>query len=100
LISDDENSDAKAERMDESGEDTSVSKPEKAITDEGTDSVSKNRKEAVQKETAKQSRMNQELKKLDSLFNPTGMERQLVVETDGDGEMKQTRKSICVPTRV
>jgi hypothetical protein len=33
----------------------------------------------------KQSRMNRELKQLDSLFNPSGMERQLIIENDEDG---------------
>jgi hypothetical protein len=63
LIPDNEDSDAKAERMDASGEDTSASKPDKAITDEGTDSESESRIEAAQKATAKQSRINRELKK-------------------------------------
>jgi hypothetical protein len=60
LIPDNEDSDTKAGRMDASGEDASASKPD-------------------------ESRMNQELKQLDSLFNPSGMERQLIIENDEDG---------------
>lgn len=92
LIPDDDDSDAEAERMDKSGEDTSASDPIEAITDEGTDNEENNRREAVQKATAKQSRMNRELRKLDSSFNPTGMERQLIIETDEEGN--ETNKEV------
>jgi hypothetical protein len=85
LIPDDDDSDTEAERMDKNGEETSASEPNKAITEEGTNNEEDSRREAVQKATAKQSRMNRELKKLDSSFIPTGMERQLIIETDEEG---------------
>jgi hypothetical protein len=78
LILDDDDSDTKAGRMNQRrGEDnddgTSALEPNNTITDEDTHTEPNNRKKAVQRAAAKQSKINPELKKLDVSFNPTGM---------------------------
>jgi hypothetical protein len=61
-------------------------KPDDITTDGKTDTENENRREAVQKAASKQTRINQEMRKLDSSFNPTSMEKQMVVETDNKGK--------------
>jgi hypothetical protein len=90
LIPDDGDSDDEAGRMVQSGEDV-TSAPE-STTNLDEDTERDNRKEAVQRATAKQSRINRELRKLDTSFNPTGMERQNIIETDEDG--KETEREV------
>jgi predicted transcriptional regulator len=61
-------------------------KPDTERTErERKDSEDEKQKEAVQKATSKLARINREMRKLDSTFNPTSMERQNIIETDEDG---------------
>jgi hypothetical protein len=84
LIPDDgEDSDAEAGRIDGTGEDTSM--PHGVITDGEMDNEADNQREAVQRAASKQARINREMQKLDSSFNPTTMDRQTVIETNEEG---------------
>jgi hypothetical protein len=80
---DGEDSDAEAGRINGTGEDTST--PHDIVTDSETDNEENNQKEAVQRAASKQARINREMRKLNSSFNPTTMDRQTVIETDKEG---------------
>ncbi len=82
LIPDDDDFDAEAGRISGNREDTSTSKNDEVVTDNEEDK----RKEAVQRAASKQAKINREMRKLDSSFNPTTMERQTIIETDDEGE--------------
>jgi hypothetical protein len=90
LILHDEDSNIEAGRMEGTREDrdndTSMFKPNVIITDSESDTESENRREAVQKAASKQARINREMRKLHSSFNPTSMEKQAVIETDDEGK--------------
>jgi hypothetical protein len=74
------------ERTREDERDTLTPKQNETITDNETDTEGESRREAVQKATSKQARMNRELRKLDSSSNPTSMDKQTVIEMDVEGE--------------
>ena len=62
LIPDDDDSDIEAERMDTSGEDTSVTEPMATNQQRERDNLNESRKAAVQKATTKQLQINHALK--------------------------------------
>jgi hypothetical protein len=91
LIPGNEDSDIEAGRIEDTGEDrdddTLTSKTNNIITDSENDTESEDRREAVQKAAStKQVRINWETRNLDYSFNPTLMEKPMVIETDNKGK--------------
>jgi hypothetical protein len=73
----------------EENNDTLMAKPNNDViteTETETDTENEYRREADQKAAMKQARINHEMKKLNSSFIPTLVERQLVFDTDEEGK--------------